>query len=259
MAIDLPGHGLSYRIPDGVSYSYIDMALVLNELCEKYGWDQISIIAHSMGAIITFLYASLLPGKVNLVIAIDTLKPQTRPPRMIANVLQYKFQNFLQAIKYNRDKLSEPPSYTYPGLIERLIQGTSGSVEAKVAHLLLKRGVRPSKIYADKYYFTRDCRVKYIIDSTFDQETSLELARRITAKYLFIKTNDERFSEQKKHVNEAIDVMRKHTTIQVNYIRGTHHIHMNNPKRISGIISDFLNKHLSDPNTKQAKKIACKL
>lgn len=242
LAIDLPGHGLSSRIPDGMTYNVFDMIFMLNEIAEKFQWQQISLMAHSMGSILSFLYASLFPDKVNFVIAIDTLKPLVRSPRLFGNILQYRAANMVQADKYNRDKNLEPPSYTYAELIARLVQGTSSSIHSNVAPLLLERGTKPSKLHPNKFYFSRDPRVKYITDNCYDQELCLELAKRITAKYLFIKSEDKQFREPFKNIKETIEVMERNTKVQVNYVNGTHHVHMNHPHRISGTISDFLKR-----------------
>lgn len=256
LVIDLPGHGLSSQIPDGMIYNIFDMIFVLNEISEKFQWQQISIMAHSMGAIISFLYASLLPDKINFVIAIDTLKPLVRSARMHATVLAYKVKYTIQADKYNRDKMMEPPCYTYPELIVRLVQGTSGSINPDVAPFLFKRGTKPSKNHPNKFYFSRDPRVKYITDNCFDQKLCLELAQRITATYLFIKSDDSQFSESRKNIKETIEVMKQNTKIQVNYVNGTHHVHMNHPKRISGIISDFLRRQWPEGSEQPIKSIS---
>lgn len=76
LAIDLPGHGLSDQVPYGISYNLDDAVRLLEEIRLLYKWDKISIIAHSMGAIISFVYASFFPESVDLVVALDTLKPQ---------------------------------------------------------------------------------------------------------------------------------------------------------------------------------------
>ena len=82
LAIDFPGHGFSSRIPDGVGYSTEDNLHFLNLLMKEYNWSKISLLGHSMGAIVSFLYASTYPEKVNFVIALDALKPKVFGPKM---------------------------------------------------------------------------------------------------------------------------------------------------------------------------------
>lgn len=49
LAIDLLGHGLSSRLPDGMQYHSIDNLYQIHDLCMEYGWKKISLIGHSMG------------------------------------------------------------------------------------------------------------------------------------------------------------------------------------------------------------------
>lgn len=74
LAIDLPGHGLTSRVPDGMSYHSMDNLYLLNFLSKEYNWDKISLMGHSMGSILSFMYASVFPSKVDLLIQIDALK-----------------------------------------------------------------------------------------------------------------------------------------------------------------------------------------
>lgn len=48
LAIDLPGHGLSSRYPDGMIYSHIDYLYTLVLICKKFQWDKVSLLAVSI-------------------------------------------------------------------------------------------------------------------------------------------------------------------------------------------------------------------
>lgn len=48
----------------------------------EYNWTKISFMGHSMGAIVSFFYASVYPEKINFVIAIDALKPKVFDAKM---------------------------------------------------------------------------------------------------------------------------------------------------------------------------------
>ena len=82
LAIDFPGHGFSSRVPDGIGYSTVDNLHFLNLLMKEYKWTKMSLMGHSMGAIMSFLYASVYPEKVNFVISFDALKPKVFDPKM---------------------------------------------------------------------------------------------------------------------------------------------------------------------------------
>lgn len=65
LAIDLPGHGLSSQIPAGMQYHTIDKIYTINHLLKEYNWDKVSLIGHSLGSIISFLFTSVFPSKVD--------------------------------------------------------------------------------------------------------------------------------------------------------------------------------------------------
>ena len=81
LAIDLPGHGYSSRTHDGVGYGMLDILIILNLVMKEYNWSKISLLGHSMGAIISFLYAATYPEKINFVVAVDALKPKIFDPK----------------------------------------------------------------------------------------------------------------------------------------------------------------------------------
>lgn len=246
LALDLPGHGLSSHIPNAMNYNVMDYMFVLNDLKEKFGWPKISLLAHSMGSISSFIFTALNPDKVDMVIALDTIKPQIRPARMIVKLLQYKAEHALLADKRNREANSEPPSYTYDELVERVIDGSMQSVARDKAKYMIERGVKESQTFPGKYYFSRDSRVKYMFDFHVDQSTCLEMVKQIRVPYLFVKASDKNFSENPKHIKEAISVFQQtNPHFKMVNVPGTHHVHLNSPELIAGEISAFLQRYRS--------------
>lgn len=47
----------------------------MRRLQKQFGWTNISIMGHSLGAIIGFLFASVYPNEVDTVIALDAVAP----------------------------------------------------------------------------------------------------------------------------------------------------------------------------------------
>lgn len=66
-------------MPHGIGYNLIDILPILNLIMQEYHWTKISLMGHSMGAILVFIFSSAYPEKVNFAIAIDALKPLFRP------------------------------------------------------------------------------------------------------------------------------------------------------------------------------------
>lgn len=244
LAIDFPGHGLSSRLPNGLFYNYIDFVYLVEFLRVHFKWDHVSIMAHSMGSLIGFVYAGVFPHHIDLLISIDTLKPLVRHPATQVEFITLRGINLVRADERNREPNSEPPSYTYDELIQRMVEGTNGSVTAEAAKYLLSRGTKASTHDPNKYYFARDSRMKYVNEFYFDQTLCLELAKRIRIPHLFIKSNDSNFSEKFANVRETVQLLKKSNPLfQVCHVKGTHHVHLNNPERIADTITRFLIKH----------------
>lgn len=244
LAIDLPGHGLTSRVPDGMSYHGMDNLYLLNFLCKEYNWDRISLMGHSMGSILSFMYASVFPSKVDLLIQIDALKPQVLNPEMVAEGLQDRVENFMLADQRNQEN-SEPPSYTMEEMVEKMVSGTLGSVTEETAQFLIKRNIRRSEKYPGKFYFTRDSRLKYQYSPSFHQQVSVAVARRLDMPHLFIKATKTPFYEHKKYFDEVIDVLKQNKHFEMHNIDSTHHLHLTEPEKVAPIISEFIVKHRS--------------
>ncbi|GBP98502.1 Probable serine hydrolase [Eumeta japonica] len=127
LALDMPGHGLSSWLPEGMAYHSIDYVVPLRRLMEEYKWDTISLMAHSMGSINAFVFSALMPDKVDLYIGLDILKPLTRSADKIIDNYADRIEGVLKAERRMRDK-TEPPCYEWDQLVERLHLGTDKSV-----------------------------------------------------------------------------------------------------------------------------------
>ena len=74
IAPDLRGHGDSAWSPDG-DYSMFAFVYDFAQLVQSLGYDQVSIIAHSLGGNIATRYTGLYPDKVTRLVNIEGLNP----------------------------------------------------------------------------------------------------------------------------------------------------------------------------------------
>jgi pimeloyl-ACP methyl ester carboxylesterase len=81
-ALDLRGHGNSAWAP-GALYSVAEHVLDLSGLADIVKGFPIYIIGHSLGAVVTLLYAGVYPDRVKKIVAIEGvgLPPVTKPQR----------------------------------------------------------------------------------------------------------------------------------------------------------------------------------
>lgn len=93
-----------------------------------------------MGGIISFLFASAFPEKCDMVVSLDTLKPFVTNFGYITHFFNSSLEDMMIADIRNQEK-SEPPSYKYEELIDRLTSATVLSVTRETAPYLLKRAI----------------------------------------------------------------------------------------------------------------------
>lgn len=261
LAIDFLGHGQSSHLAKGYDYHYIDMVSILEQIRRKFQWPKLSFIAHSMGAVICFLYASTFVNNVSLVIALDTLKPQALNPKIKANMVRFRTIKSFHTMDLLEDPTKKLPEYTMDELIERVREGSLYSVNRDKVKYLLARGSKPSSNQPNKFVITRDIRVKYMHPNCMDHDICLELMKNIKAPYLFIRGSNNEFAESPHRLRESINHFTKcNPTFETMKVKGTHHFHLNNPELISKRIGIFLEKyHPMAGNELKVEKLRAKL
>jgi pimeloyl-ACP methyl ester carboxylesterase len=214
----------------------------INHILKEYEWENISLISHSLGSILSFAFAAIFPKKVNLVVGIDALKPSVFEPEKFITRIEDNIENFMLADKRNQE-MTEPPAYPIEEMVEKMYKGTRGSVTRECASYLLKRNIKHSEKHPGKFYFSRDSRLKYNYGPSFSQKQSIELAKRINMPYLFIKAKNSPYYERKEYHLEVVEVLKENPNFVYQMVDATHHLHLTEPEKISGLISDFILKH----------------
>ncbi|TDG47186.1 hypothetical protein AWZ03_006451 [Drosophila navojoa] len=239
LCIDLPGHGRSSRLPAGMQYSTADYAFVIARVMKEYGWRKVSLLGHSLGGAISFVYTALAPDSVDLAIIVDNLLPSTESPERLKR-FAYSVEKHLVE---DGDAEDEPNSYTIDHLRKVLSKGSRNSVPPELAHHLLNRCVAPSQLYPDKFYFTKDNRTKFY--NFFPATVALfsEMARRIKNKpILIIKGSKSNYISSRD--SEAISILKKQNPLfQFHEVPGTHHVHLVDPEVVAQHIVPFLRTH----------------
>ncbi|XP_055639571.1 probable serine hydrolase [Toxorhynchites rutilus septentrionalis] len=243
LAIDLPGHGYSSRLPDGMAYHQMDFVIILLHIMREYGWKTIGIIGHSMGSIVSFIFSALFPEKVEFLIGIDALKPHSYYPKTFMIHASTMVAKFIEADIRNREN-SEPPAYTYEEMVEKLHEGTFQSVTRDTCPYLLQRNIKTSKKFPGKYYFDRDNKLKYTNIPGWSDAVNHELAKQVTTPHLVIKALDSPYPGSREGFNGMVTVLKEHNPrFQLEYVKGSHHIHLTDPEKITPMITEFLRKN----------------
>ena len=88
VAIDFAGHGKSQPLPVGVDYAIWDYLHDVLDVLDELELQQITLLAHSMGAGVSTLLAAALPERVSQLILIDGLGPLPTPAQEMPGQLR---------------------------------------------------------------------------------------------------------------------------------------------------------------------------
>lgn len=237
LAIDFPGYGHSSHLPEHAVYSIAQFAQILDNIRENFDWEKISLMGHLMGAIVAYVYAGTFPKRVDLLISLSILQPLTHLPNDESTDASLSFAN-------NQLFNGEPPVYTIRELVNRILSASKGSVSPNRTLYLIRRGVRPSATLPERYHLLRDVRVQQIAGEFFPEELITKLARGLfSIPHLFLRTNYYQIegTQLTSKVMEMFMVMNRR--FEWHEIRGTHHVHLNQPEKVAGVIANFLQKY----------------
>lgn len=242
LAIDYPGHGKSTQMPPGVFYYPSDVPVILRRIHKYFGWPQISILAHSLAANLSCLYAAIFPNDVDLFIALDGIKPYSKEPGEFIEKMAQNIDLFLKYDDLNNSGL-EPPVYTKDILGKKMNEAYFESVDIDKWEILYRRNILESKIHPGKYYFSRDIRLKAGSLICWQHEDLKEYMKRVKCPMLVIRTVGSKFVDRQKYLEDAVRIMKK-SNRNFHYVEfpGKHHGHLNEPENMVGYIIEFLKK-----------------
>lgn len=203
-----------------------------------------SLVGHSMGAIVCFLYASSFPSECDMVIAIDALVPIPKHNFLLLDSYQNGLHEILISDERNMTG-SEPPSYSYETAVQRLLTGTFNSYTKESLPYLLLRGMKESKSNPNNYFFIRDSRIKSRVHFFVqEEEMYVEMATKITAPYCYIKALQCGFNFQWNFMDEMLQTMKNSNPLfELHGVDGDHHVHLTEPEKVSLIVSRFVDMH----------------
>lgn len=239
LVFDLPGHGLSSKYPEGMIYSYYDTVVLIERIRREYKWDKLSYIGHSLGGLCGFFYASIFPDYMDLFVALDSFEPYIVDPVLLMRL------NVSRFFDYYDEHRSEPPSYGYEALLDKIEKGSHYSIDLENAKHLLVRSVKKSTKYPGKYFFNYDHRLKAFDRVSRQPEDLLHFAKNITVPVLYLmgegsflrKVNYEKTSPVRDYL------LANHPGFTVSFGPGTHHFHLTHPEAYADRIGQFIRKN----------------
>ncbi|XP_034753014.1 serine hydrolase-like protein isoform X2 [Etheostoma cragini] len=216
-------------------------------------WSKFSIIGHSMGGNVAGLFSALYPEMVDAVVLLDSYGFFPTDKKEMGKVMRQGMDQMVQFEKMTEDKKRRV--YTYENAVERLMAANPSLSEQSV-HILLERGLVQVE---GGVAFTRDLRINLKNITRISLEQSLEFQSGIQASVLVILAEDgfEKMfikPEEKKFTSAILQAYRDRNHAVVT-VPGDHHVHLNDPKVVAPLVSDFLQtKVLTQPAQQTAEQ-----
>jgi pimeloyl-ACP methyl ester carboxylesterase len=226
LAIDITGHGLSSHRSNGAHYHLIDFAYDLHELIESQGWQSFILMGHSMGGIISTIYASCFPEHVSKLISIESFGPMTKDTKSSPTQLR---DSILSRLKAQQSEAKHPSS------IERTVEARAkvGDIKLESARLLITRNIREEN---QRLFFTTDRRLRTFSSLRMTDAQAEAFLRNIQCPTLVI-TGSQGYETMRIILQKRLDWVEDLTVAEC---EGHHHLHMDNPQPVAAKIVDFL-------------------
>jgi pimeloyl-ACP methyl ester carboxylesterase len=226
VAIDITGHGLSSHRSHGAHYHLIDFAYDVHELVASQGWQTFILMGHSMGGIISTIYASCFPEHVSKLISIESFGPMTKDTQSSPSQLR---DSILSRLKAQQSEAKHPIS------LERTVEARAkvGDIKLESARLLITRNIRQQN---NQLFFTTDRRLRTFSSLRMTELQAEAFVRNIQCPTLVI-TGSQGYESMRDTLQKRLGWVENLT---VALCEGHHHLHMDNPQSVATKIVDFL-------------------
>lgn len=199
------------------------------------------MLSHSMGAILSLMYASMFPDEVERLILIDTIGDFVYS---VVEVLLKMSENINKLLEREKQDVKRK-TLTYDQCIRAIIDGHSkyGTIDENGAKYLARRAIIPSCEDEGRYIFTRDWRLSHIVFQGFPVEILKKMYSYIIAERLIIMGNRSLFvaKSQSESTQDILQVHKRSKNFQYIEVDGDHFLHLTNPIMVANIVESYIN------------------
>ena len=154
-SIDMAGHGHSGHRPAGQGYLLMDYVADLAELVESHFSEtengKVDLVGHSLGGIVSVLYAAAFPERVRRLVMIDSIGPISRKPEEVIGQMR-------KAITKRMTGSGKPVVYSDIAAAAKAREGGMIPLSPPAARMLVARSMKPS---GDGFVWRADPRLRH--------------------------------------------------------------------------------------------------
>ncbi|XP_034248595.1 probable serine hydrolase [Thrips palmi] len=240
LALDLPGHGLSSRVPRGVAPADRGLLLTtLRRVQRALGLTTVSLVGHSLGDAVALIYAATYPTDVDMYVSLDTLVPAPADADAELKASGPLVDELLDAEERMGKASNDVPRAQ---LLDDLLAGRGGSLNRHAAETLLRRGAEGSGASMQATVDPRVMRAPLL-----PAALALACARSVRCPALAVlpQWRGPRALSADEELRERFlaDLRMASKTVTTVTVNGTHHVHLNSPEVVVPALNEFLDQH----------------
>ena len=230
IAPDCRGHGDSGWVGAGGYYHFPDYVWDLDRLIESLGVRGITLVGHSMGGTISFLYAGTFPDKVRKLVLVEGIGPIAMqfvdsPPRMQRWLVEVKALSHRKIVEYA----------TLEKAAERL-RRKNPRLKPELALELARSGMKQTE--GGKWVWKFDPLHRTTAPQPFYSRQAVEFFRRIECPVLLVHGKESR-QTPRPDLEKRLSAIGRPSVAEIS--DAGHMIHHDNPEKLAEVVTKFLN------------------
>jgi len=234
IAIDWPGHGNSSHRSIDAHYHFIDWVYDLLQLFEVNQWQQVDIVAHSMGGMVASAFAAAFPEKVKSLTLIDSIGFISNEAEQTTQQLRDgMLSRFNGSALYNKQGGTKKKRY-HPSIDSAINARVSVSdLHFDHAKLIVERGLIKE---VGGYRWRSDARLRNTSPYRLTLKQAQQFIRDITCPVQLIYGSDG-IDMVSTGIKSFGDLFHNFSNVE---LTGGHHVHMEQPQKAVELIKYFL-------------------
>jgi len=231
VAIDWPGHGCSTHRNLDAHYHFIDWVYDLLQLFELNGWQQVDIVAHSMGGMVASAFAAAFPEKVKSLTLIDSIGFISAKAEQTTQQLR---DGMLSRLKNSTKKLNNPQKKFHPSLESAVKARVAVSdLQYEQAQVLVERGLLKEE---QGFRWRSDIRLRNTSPYRMTLKQAQQFIRDIKCpvQLIYGSAGMDMVKSGIKHFGPLFKQLSSHE------LTGGHHVHMEQPEKTADLVKYFL-------------------
>ena len=230
LALDLAGHGLSDQRPGLGAYNIWQDVLEVILVANMLGWETFSLLGHSRGAMICSVLAGCFPSRVDGLVMIEALCPQTIPEADLPSQLASSIESLVKLPNKKRNYYN-----SFEKAVNMRVKGFF-PLPYDAAEALAKRGVSKTE---KGYYWNSDSRLLAPSEIKFSDAQVYAFVDRFPVKAKVIIASSGLLNTPEVLAGRAFS----HRLIEAIHYDGDHHLHLSADVKLRETMANDINEY----------------